>query len=149
MIYVCPKCGKHIELSYEALKASGSIVVCPQCLAQLQISNDIAIPANNLHAHAEQVPENYIAHTDKPSQAQPEQRPRPVTPPPVPQSPPEYHGRQTAVTKPDITTVLPPTSSRATKASQSADHDDKNYKFSCWGCAMWLLIIWVILSLIT
>lgn len=43
MIFVCPKCGKKIELSVEALIASEYHAVCPQCLTRLEIVGDTAI----------------------------------------------------------------------------------------------------------
>ena len=42
MKYVCPKCGKNIELSVESLIASEYRTVCPQCLSQLEIVGDYA-----------------------------------------------------------------------------------------------------------
>ena len=42
MKYTCPKCGKHIELSVEALIASEYKTICPQCLTQLEIVGDYA-----------------------------------------------------------------------------------------------------------
>ena len=42
MKYVCPKCGKNIELGAEALIASEYRTVCPQCLSQLEIVGDYA-----------------------------------------------------------------------------------------------------------
>ena len=42
MKYTCPKCGKPIELSPEALEASNHFTVCPQCLTRLQIVGDYA-----------------------------------------------------------------------------------------------------------
>lgn len=42
MQYTCPKCGKHIDLSVEALIANEYKTVCPQCLTQLEIVGDYA-----------------------------------------------------------------------------------------------------------
>ena len=42
MKYTCPKCGKTIELSTEALIASEYFTVCPQCLTRLQIVGNYA-----------------------------------------------------------------------------------------------------------
>ena len=42
MKYTCPKCGKHIELSVEALIAAEYKTVCPQCLTRLEIVGDYA-----------------------------------------------------------------------------------------------------------
>ncbi|MBR1804428.1 MAG: hypothetical protein IJ775_05960 [Muribaculaceae bacterium] len=42
MKYVCPKCGKSIEVSTESLIASEYFIVCPQCLTRLQIVGDYA-----------------------------------------------------------------------------------------------------------
>ena len=42
MKYTCPKCGKTIELSTEALIASDYYTVCPQCLTRLQIVGNYA-----------------------------------------------------------------------------------------------------------
>ena len=42
MKYTCPKCGKIIELSTEALIASEYFTVCPQCLTRLQIVGNYA-----------------------------------------------------------------------------------------------------------
>ncbi len=49
MIYTCPKCGKKMDLSTEVLINSGYVVICPQCLCQLQIVGDYAyIPHDSL-----------------------------------------------------------------------------------------------------
>lgn len=42
MIYTCPKCGKRLELSAEALIAADYKTVCPQCLTRLEIVGDYA-----------------------------------------------------------------------------------------------------------
>ena len=42
MQYTCPRCGKHIDLSVEALIANEYKTVCPQCLTQLEIVGDYA-----------------------------------------------------------------------------------------------------------
>jgi len=42
MNYTCPKCGKKIEISTEALQSANYRVVCPQCLSQLQVVGDYA-----------------------------------------------------------------------------------------------------------
>ena len=42
MRYTCPKCGKHIDLSVEALIAAEYKTVCPQCLTRLEIVGDYA-----------------------------------------------------------------------------------------------------------
>ena len=42
MRYTCPKCGKHIDLSVEALIAAEYRTVCPQCLTRLEIVGDYA-----------------------------------------------------------------------------------------------------------
>jgi len=47
MIYICPKCGKKIDLSTEVLINSDYKVVCPQCLSQLQIVGDFAYVPND------------------------------------------------------------------------------------------------------
>ena len=48
MKYTCPKCGKIIELSTEALIASEYFTVCPQCLTRLQIvGNDAYVPVSD------------------------------------------------------------------------------------------------------
>ncbi len=49
MIYTCPKCGKKMDLSTEVLINSNYMVICPQCLSQLQIVGDYAyIPDDSL-----------------------------------------------------------------------------------------------------
>ncbi len=49
MIYICPKCGKKMDLSTEVLINSDYKVICPQCLSQLQIVGDYAyIPDESL-----------------------------------------------------------------------------------------------------
>ena len=49
MIYICPKCGKKMDLSTEVLINSDYKVICPQCLCQLQIVGDYAyIPHDDL-----------------------------------------------------------------------------------------------------
>ena len=49
MIYICPKCGKKMDLSTEVLINSNYQVVCPQCLCQLHIVGDYAyIPHDEL-----------------------------------------------------------------------------------------------------
>lgn len=42
MKYTCPKCGKHIDLSTDALIAAEYKTICPQCLTQLEIVGDYA-----------------------------------------------------------------------------------------------------------
>ena len=49
MIYICPKCGKKMDLSTEVLINSDYKVICPQCLCKLQIVGDYAyIPHDRL-----------------------------------------------------------------------------------------------------
>ena len=49
MIYICPKCGKKMDLSTEVLIGSDYKVICPQCLCQLHIVGDYAyIPHDEL-----------------------------------------------------------------------------------------------------
>jgi len=49
MIYICPKCGKKMDLSNEVLIRSDYKVICPQCLSELQIVGDYAyIPDDTL-----------------------------------------------------------------------------------------------------
>ena len=49
MIYICPKCGKKMDLSTEVLINSNYMVICPQCLSQLQIVGDYAyVPDDSL-----------------------------------------------------------------------------------------------------
>ena len=49
MIYICPKCGKKMDLSTEVLINSEYKVICPQCLCKLQIVGDYAyIPHDTL-----------------------------------------------------------------------------------------------------
>lgn len=49
MQYICPKCGKKMDLSTEVLINSEYKVICPQCLSQLHIVGDYAyIPDGNL-----------------------------------------------------------------------------------------------------
>ena len=40
--YLCPKCGNHIELDDQALKAMGDSVVCANCQSVLKIEGDYA-----------------------------------------------------------------------------------------------------------
>lgn len=49
MNYICPKCGKKMDLSTEALINNEYKVICPQCLCQLHIVGDYAyIPNDSL-----------------------------------------------------------------------------------------------------
>ena len=49
MIYICPKCGKKMDLTTEVLISSEYKVICPQCLCQLHIVGDYAyIPHDEL-----------------------------------------------------------------------------------------------------
>lgn len=60
MRYTCPKCGKHIDLSVEALIAAEYKTVCPQCLTRLEIVGDYAyVPLDDgsLELRREPVPE--------------------------------------------------------------------------------------------
>ena len=47
MNYTCPKCGKKMDLSTEALINSEYKVICPQCLCQLHIVGDYAYIPND------------------------------------------------------------------------------------------------------
>ncbi len=47
MKYTCPKCGKNMDLSVEALINNGYKVICPQCLSRLQIIGDTAFISND------------------------------------------------------------------------------------------------------
>ena len=47
MNYICPKCGKKMDLSTEVLINSDYKVVCPQCLCQLHIVGDYAYVPND------------------------------------------------------------------------------------------------------
>ena len=56
MKYTCPKCGKKIELSTEALINNEYKAICPQCLSRLQIIGDYAdIPDKDIYGN-EQAP---------------------------------------------------------------------------------------------
>ena len=49
MIYICPKCGKKMDLSTEVLINSDYKVICPQCLCKLQIVGDYATGKASFH----------------------------------------------------------------------------------------------------
>lgn len=84
MKYTCPKCGKHLDLSAEALIASQYKTVCPQCLTQLEIVGDYAyVPLDDGSLELRRDPE-----PEQPGPAtpiQPEDSSVPVqSPPPLP-----------------------------------------------------------------
>ncbi len=57
--YLCPKCGNHIELDDQALKAMGDSVVCANCQSVLKIEGDYAyvpLPQEHETAPAETPP---------------------------------------------------------------------------------------------
>ncbi|MBR1881470.1 MAG: hypothetical protein IJ808_00395 [Muribaculaceae bacterium] len=95
MRYTCPKCGKHIELSTEALIAAEYKTVCPQCLTSLEIVGDYAyvpLADGSLRLQAEPdapAQEEPVAEST-PVAVQPEvvaeQSPSPSAPPPLPAS---------------------------------------------------------------
>lgn len=67
MRYTCPKCGKHIDLSVEALIAAEYKTVCPQCLTRLEIVGDYAyVPLDDgsLELRREPVPEPASSTTE-------------------------------------------------------------------------------------
>ena len=73
MKYTCPKCGKVIELSTEALIASEYFTVCPQCLTRLQIVGNYAyVP----------LPDGTL-ELGSPAENEAEREPSVVTPPPL------------------------------------------------------------------
>lgn len=80
MKYTCPKCGKHIEVSTESLISSEYKIVCPQCLAQLEIVGDYAyIPPEDGSL--------LLDHSPEPEADNDVLTPVEVMPPEVPQPP--------------------------------------------------------------
>lgn len=64
MKYTCPKCGKHIELSVDALIAAEYKTVCPQCLTRLEIVGDYAyVPLEDGSLELRREPEPSVAPT--------------------------------------------------------------------------------------
>ena len=49
MNYTCPKCGKKMDLSVEALIDSQYKVTCPECRSELQIVGDYASGKSSFH----------------------------------------------------------------------------------------------------
>ena len=61
MNYTCPKCGKKMDLSVEALIDSQYKVTCPECRSELQIVGDYAyIPNESLELDATVEPSQTI-----------------------------------------------------------------------------------------
>ena len=91
MKYTCPKCGKSLDLSAEALIASQYKTVCPQCLTQLEIVGDYAyVPLDDGSLELRRDPEPSQEQPSQPSsrqpqRSQPEAVAQPVqAPPPLP-----------------------------------------------------------------
>lgn len=59
MIYTCPKCGKKMDLSTEALESSGNMVVCPQCLSQHKV-NGAAKPSSSEQSISKNSERHYL-----------------------------------------------------------------------------------------
>ena len=103
MKYTCPKCGKTLELSHEALINSEYKTVCPQCLSNLEIVGDYAyIPLDDgslelAPDHAEPIPagdpvlgqQSSIEDVEAQDVTPP---PLKVTPPPLKPTPPALPG---------------------------------------------------------
>ncbi len=97
MKFTCPKCGKTIELSPEALEASNHFTVCPQCLTRLQIVGDYA----------------YVPLADGTLQLNPE--PPSQSSEPAPEAPQSTATMPSAVKRPP--TFAPPAKSAPTEAA--------------------------------
>ena len=102
MQYICPKCGKKMDLSAEVLINSNYTVICPQCLSQLQIVGDYAyIPHDSLELDHTVESSSTINcpncgasfDTPSPSTTATDAAPEDVTvlPPPLPASDPLYN----------------------------------------------------------
>lgn len=90
----CTKCGKHIDVSLEELENQSGHLVCPQCLAEIDVDVDLfngkapAMPSDDSHAitPSQQVPPSY------------------TTPPPIPPTESTHQAKTTtASTPPDYT----------------------------------------------
>lgn len=99
MKYTCPKCGKTLELSQEALINSEYKTVCPQCLSNLEIVGDYAyIPLDDgslqlAPDRTEPTPQS----SDPVVASQPmveDVEAQDVTPPPLKATPPPFKGTQ-------------------------------------------------------
>ena len=169
MIFTCPKCGKKIELSVEALIASEYHAVCPQCLTRLEIVGDTAIiPAEIPVAHPPKPVQPSVPQSHEPvakQQLQPVKRTQPVIPPiPVQQNqkptPPKYPTGSpepyypTGSPEPYYPTGSPqpyyPTGSPQPYYPQQLPQQPKkeNYSCTCTGCAVWGFILLGILLLL-
>ena len=168
MIFVCPKCGKKIELSVEALIASEYHAVCPQCLTRLQIVGDTAIipvdiPAVPKHEPVQPpVPQLRESTVEKkPVQAatpaqpaipippvQPKQQPLPPKYPSSPQPQPYYS--QPYYPTGNSQPYYPTSSSQPYYQQPQTQQPAKKEKYSCTctGCLVWGLILIGILFLL-
>lgn len=89
MRYTCPKCGKNIELSTEALIAAEYKTVCPQCLTKLEIVGDYAyVPLDDGSLELRQPePQPTVEVPVEYAEVMPEQEIKVVVPPPLPSEP--------------------------------------------------------------
>ncbi|MBO7609247.1 MAG: hypothetical protein J6S96_03470 [Muribaculaceae bacterium] len=169
MIFVCPKCGKKIELSVEALIASEYYTVCPQCLTRLQIVGDTAVepievfepkPARHVVDSLSTVkaPASTTASNPQPPAAKPSQtvHSMPALPPSASQPPqhrptPYYQQPQvqppfypSGTQQPYYSTNNPEQYFQPVQQQQSK----KNYSCTFTGCLVWGLILMGILFLL-
>lgn len=87
----CTKCGKHIDVSLEELENQSGHLVCPQCLAEIDVDPDLfnakapAVPSDDTTAALatrEQEPPSHTPPAMPPTPRQPEAKPGATTPPP-------------------------------------------------------------------
>lgn len=160
MIFTCPKCGKKIELSVEALIASEYYTVCPQCLSRLKIVGDTAILPVEIHStrsvnqdtsqQAASVTQSELSTheiIDIPAEeAAPVPQPPAIPKPPQPQyyPPPQYNSPQPQ--------YPPPAPQYYPQESQpyypnynpyppQQGQEKKKYSCTCTGCLVWGLIL--------
>ena len=92
MKYTCPKCGKTLELSTEALINMEYKTVCPQCLSNLEIVGDYAyIPLDDGSLTLASDPTEPAPSSDPLLETQVEDvEAQDVTPPPIKSTPPPF-----------------------------------------------------------
>ena len=167
MIFVCPKCGKKIELSVEALIASEYHAVCPQCLTRLQIVGDTAIIPVDIPAVPK--PKPIQPPMQQPRESVVKQQPQPTEPvqpviPAIPAQPKQQPAQQpyypTSSTQPYYQQSAPqrqvpppyyPTGSpqpyyQQQQAPQQPKKD--NYSCTCTGCMVWGFVLLGIMMLL-
>ena len=154
MIFICPKCGKSIEVSAESLIASDYFIVCPQCLTRLQIVGDSAVVPRLASRVQKQSPQPAVPSVPPVAPAVPARdnavKSMPMAPPvppryqqPVPVPPMPRQNSQPATSQPYYhagnvpQSQLPPQSPPA----------KKNYSCTFTGCLLWVLILLGVLFL--